>query len=86
MKPIWCEIIFKDSSTPKRFNDVRRMYTKGEMWCVEVPETDDEGRPIVMAYPLTSIFSVARPHPDHVGSAPREMWPTKKPKKRGKKK
>lgn len=69
---IWCEIIFKDSSTPKRFTDVRRMYAKGGLWCVELPDKDDEGRPIILGYPLGNIFSIARPHPDHVGSEPRE--------------
>ena len=68
---IWCEIIFKDSSTPKVFPDVRRMYAKGGMWCVELPDKDDEGRPIILAYPLDNIFSIARPHPNHVGCEPR---------------
>lgn len=68
---IWCEVIFKDSSTPKMFPDVRRLYVKADMLCIELPETDDAGRPIIMAYPLVNIFSVARPHPHHIGAEPR---------------
>jgi hypothetical protein len=68
---IWCEIIFKDSSTPKRFEDVRRIYVKAGLWCIELADRDDEGRPIIMAYPLINIFSIARPHPKHIGSGER---------------
>ena len=70
-EPIWCEIIFKDSSSPKMFPDVRRMYTKAGFWCVELPDKDKAGRPVIVAYPLSNIFQIARPHPDHTGSGKR---------------
>jgi hypothetical protein len=70
--PVWCKIIFHTASRPKKFKDVRRMYTKGSLFCVETPKRDDAGRPIILKYPLLSIFEVACPHEDHVGSEPRE--------------
>lgn len=69
---IWCKIIFKDSCTPKHFKDVRRMYAKAGLWNIELAKRDDEGRPVIVSYPLVNIFEIARPHPDHIGAIPRE--------------
>ena len=73
---IWCEIIFKDSSTPKLFPDVRRLYSKAGFLCIELPTKDQSGRPIIVAYPHCNIFQVARPHPDHIGSEERDAEPS----------
>ena len=69
--PVWCTIIFHTSSTPKRFPDVRRQYTKGALYCVELPQKDSAGRPIIARYPLVNIFEVLGPHDDHPSATER---------------
>jgi hypothetical protein len=69
--PVWCEIIFKDACGPKYFEDVRRMYSKGGLFCVELPKRDKWGRPIIAKYPIMNIFEVLSPHPDHPSATAR---------------
>lgn len=69
--PVWCEIIFHTANTPKRFDDVRRMYTKAGWLCIELPDKDDWGRPVVKRFPMSNIFSVDSPHVLHYGAGKR---------------
>ena len=77
---MWVEFIFKDSSTPKKLTGVTRLYTKAGFRCVELSEYDEDGNPIVIAYPIENIFQEARPHLHHIGTEKRGR---KKKERRG---
>ena len=56
------EIIFHNSSTPKKIKNAKQLYTKGEMVCVQL----NDGW--IVRYPLLNIFSVANRHQYHIGT------------------
>ena len=56
------EIIFHSSSTPKKMSEVRALYTKGGLLCVQM----EDG--LIIKYPLMNIFSVAHYHGKHLGT------------------
>ncbi len=60
------EIIFHSSSTPKRIKNVKQLYTKGQMVCMQL---DDEW---IVRYPLLNVFSVASKHENHIGTTQNE--------------
>jgi len=55
------EVIFKDSSKPKRFENADDLYTKGKFCCIRVGD-------MIIKYPLRNIFSIVHPHGFHWGS------------------
>ena len=60
------EIIFLSSSTPKRIEDVKAVYTKGDLLCIRKGEW-------LYKYPLCNVFSVCHKHGPHWGSAAHEQ-------------
>ena len=56
------EIIFHSASTPKKVSEVRTLYTKGGLLCVQM----EDG--LIIKYPLMNIFSVAHYHGEHLGT------------------
>lgn len=69
--PYWVEFVFDPASTPKRYPDVRRFYVKAGCFCIELPDKDEWGRPIVRRIPMEKVFWVDTPHEDHVGAEQR---------------
>lgn len=67
----WVKIIFQPSMDIKMFVNVTRLYVKASCLCVELPERDEAGRPIIMSYPLQHVFSFSRPHMPHDGAEER---------------
>ena len=55
------EILFTDSSAPKRFKHVRDIYTKGGFVCVRIKD-------LILRWPEGQIFQVASKHGAHWGS------------------
>ena len=60
------EIIFISSSTPKKIK-ATSVYTKAGLLCVEMIP-DEQGRVLILKYPLSNIFQVAHYHGEHLGS------------------
>ncbi len=56
------EVIFHSSSTPKKMKEVRLLYTKGGLLCIQM----EDG--LIIKYPLLNIFSVAHYHGEHLGT------------------
>lgn len=60
------EIIFHSSSTAKVHENVKAVYTKGDLLCVQL----DDGW--ILKYPLMNIFCVAHKHKFHIGTTIKE--------------
>jgi hypothetical protein len=60
------EIIFVQSSTPKKIKNVYAVYTKDALLCVQL----EEG--LIIKYPLIHIFSICHQHGNHLGSSSRK--------------
>ena len=67
----WVKIIFLPSMDEKTIPDARRLYVKADCLNVELPTRDEEGRPVIVSYPLRNIFSFSRPHLPHDGAQER---------------
>ena len=63
---MYVEIIFNQSSTPKRV-DAEAVYTKDGLLCVEWVK-DKNGKTLITKYPLCNVFHVAHYHGDHLGT------------------
>ena len=61
-KTFEAEIIFHSSSSPKNIKNIKSLYTKGQLLCIQL----EDG--LIIKYPLINIFSICHKHGKHLGS------------------
>ncbi len=62
MNTFEAEIIFHSSSSPKNIKNIKSLYTKGQLLCIQL----ENG--LIIKYPLINIFSICHKHGKHLGS------------------
>ena len=66
LQPGEIEVLFEPASAPKRYQNVKSVYTKGQLICVSFTDSD-----LLLKWPLYKIFQIASLHQPHQGSTKR---------------